>query len=178
MAITKKPKKELNATQTKNKYRAIQYTCVGGQFVSILAPYVVIGAINFDEYFVYNTEGWKVGTGGTMALALMGFAVWAIGKKKDEKSEYTQGYLSLGLIWLAVAFLFFMLSSILGDLAMIMLCGSLGIFGALGLQVASTAAKKKADTYQEAIKEVSKDDAKEKAKKEAMEKARKEFPTE
>lgn len=178
MAKQKKPKKELTATQTKNKYRAIQYTCVGGEFLSVLAPYVIIGAVNFDEYFVYNTEGWKVGTGGTMALALMGFAVWAIGKKKDEKSEYTNGLLSLGLIWLAVAFLFFMLSSILGDLAMIMLCGALGIFGALGLQVGATAAKKKADTYQEAIKEVSKDDAKEKARKEAMAKAKKEFPTE
>lgn len=172
-------KKELTATQTKNKYRALQYTCFGSEFVSIMAPYIVLGAVNFDSWFVQNTEGWKVGTGGTIALALMGFAIWAIGKKKDEKNDYTSGLLSMGLLWLAIAFVFFMLSSILGDIAMIMLCGSLGIFGALGLNVASNAFKKKADLWQSAIQEVNKDDMKTKAKQDALAKAQKEFhPTE
>lgn len=178
--MAKKNKKELSATQTKNKYRALQYTCFGGEFLSIIAPYVVIGAVNFDEYFVYNTEGWKVGTGGTIALALMGLAVWSIGKKKDDNSERTSGLLTLGLGWLAVAFVFFMLSSILGDISMIMLCGALGIFGALGLNVASVSFKKKADMWQEAIQEVNHEDAKDKAKAEARKKAQAEFshPTE
>ena len=174
----KRAKKELSATQTKNKYRALQYTAVGGQFVSIMTPYIVIGAVNFDEYFVQNTEGWKVGTGGACALALMGFAVFAVGKKKDEANKYTNGYLTLGLLWLAVAFLFFMLSSILGDMAMIMLCGSLGIFGALGLNVVSENMKKKADLYQTAINEANKDHVKDKVAEEIKKKVNKEFPTE
>ena len=173
----KKAKKELSATQTKNKYRALQYTFTGCQFLSIIAPYVVIGAVNFDEYFVYNTEGWKVGTGGTIALALMGFAVFAIGKKKDESNKYTNGYLTLGLLWLAIGFLFFMLSSILGDMAMIMVCGSAGIFGALGLNLASENMKAKADLYKKAIEEANKDGIKNKVAEEAKKKAQEEFPT-
>lgn len=173
----KKAKKELTATQTKNKYRALQYTFTGCQFLSIIAPYVVIGAVNFDEYFVYNTEGWKVGTGGTIALALMGFAVFAIGKKKDESNKYTNGYLTLGLLWLAIGFLFFMLSSILGDMAMIMVCGSAGIFGALGLNLASENMKNKADLYKKAIEEANKDGIKNKVAEEAKKKVQEEFPT-
>lgn len=174
----KKPKKEkkpLTATQTKNKYRALQWTCFGSEFLSIALPYVVIGAVNFDEYFVYNEEGWKVGTGATIAMALMGLTVWSIGKKKDDKSERTSGLLTLALGWAAIGFVFFMLSSILGDIAMIMLCGSLGIFGALGLNVASVSFKKKADMYQEAIDEVTKDGVKDKAKEEAIAKAKEEY---
>ena len=174
----KKAKKELSATQTKNKYRALQYTFTGCQFLSIIAPYVVIGAVNFDEYFVYNTEGWKVGTGGTIALALMGFACFAVGKKKDESNKYTNGYLTLGLLWLAIGFLFFMLSSILGDMAMIMVCGSAGIFGALGLNLASENMKAKADLYKKAIEEANKDGIKNKVAEEAKKKAQEEFPTE
>ena len=175
MAKEKKAKKPLTATQSKNKYRALQYTLYGSEFVSIIAPYVVIGAVNFDQYFVYNQEGWKVATGGTIALALMGLCVWTVTKKKDEASEKTNGLLSLGLGWAAIAFVFFMLSSILGDIAMIMLCGSLGIFGALGLNVASVEMKKKADMYKEAIDEVTKDGIKDKAKEEALAKAKAEF---
>lgn len=174
----KKAKKELSATQTKNKYRALQYTFTGCQFLSIIAPYVVIGAVNFNEYFVYNTEGWKVGTGGTIALALMGFACFAVGKKKDESNKYTNGYLTLGLLWLAIGFLFFMLSSILGDMAMIMVCGSAGIFGALGLNLASENMKAKADLYKKAIEEANKDGIKNKVAEEAKKKAQEEFPTE
>ena len=174
----KKAKKELTATQTKNKYRALQYTFVGCEFLSIITPYVVIGAVNFDEYFVYNAEGWKVGTGGTIALALMGFAVFAIGKKKDEASKHTNGFVTLGLLWLAIGFLFFMLSSILGDMAMIMVCGSAGIFGALGLNIASESMKKKADLYQTAINEANKDSIKNKVQSEIKRKVQEEFPTE
>lgn len=179
MAKEKKAKKQLTASQTKRKYRALQYTFFGSEFLSIALPYVVIGAVNFDEYFVYNQEGWKVGTGATIALALMGLTVWSIGKKKDDKSERTSGLLTLALGWAAIGFVFFMLSSILGDIAMIMLCGSLGIFGALGLNVASVEMKKKADLYQEAIQQVTKDNIADKAKEEALAKAKQEYhPTE
>ena len=56
----KKPKKPLTASQEKRKYRALQYTLFGSEFISIFSPYIVIGAVNFDEYFVHNPEGWKV----------------------------------------------------------------------------------------------------------------------
>lgn len=171
----KKPKKPLTASQEKRKYRALQYTLFGSEFLSIFSPYIVIGAVNFDEYFVYNPEGWKVGTGGTIAMALMGMTIWLIGKKKDDDNPKTSGLLTLGLGWLAIGFVFFMLSSILGDIAMIMICGALGIFGALGLNVASQNMKEKADLYDEAIKEVTKDTIKDKVKDDIQKKVKEEF---
>ena len=58
---------------------------------------------------------------------------------------------------------------------MIMICGALGIFGALGLNVASQNMKEKADLYDEAIKEVTKDTIKDKVKDDIQKKVQEEF---
>ena len=47
-------------TKTKTKYRALQWTFFGSEFISILTPFIVIGAVKFDEFFVNNPEGWKM----------------------------------------------------------------------------------------------------------------------
>ena len=128
-----KQKKQKTVVQTKNKYRAIQYSAFGGEFISILSPYIAMGIANYDTWF-QTQEGWKVGLGGTLALALMGMAIYLIGKKKEDK-ELTGGYISLILGWFAVAFILFMLSSIIDQIATIMFFGGLGLLGAFGLDL-------------------------------------------
>ena len=105
-------KKQLSATQKRNRYKVISKASFVGEFVSVGTPYIVMGAINYDEWF-RGTEGWKVGVGGAIALALMGLAVFIITKKKEDNDSKTGGYITLLLGWLATAFVFLLLANIM-----------------------------------------------------------------
>lgn len=155
--------KELTATQKKNKYRALQYTCFGGEILSVLLPYITLGIINAEEWFM-TTDGWKVGLGGSLLLALVGIAVFLVSKKQEK--GLTNGWITLMVGWFAIAFIFVLLGSIINQIASIMLWGGLGILGAFGLNITSENMKKKADAYKEALGEVKKESLLEEAKKE------------
>lgn len=144
-------KKPLTATQKKNKYRALQYVTFGSEFLSIITPFIAMGIVNHEEWF-YQEDGWKIGLGGSLALALMGIAVFLVSKKKEENSKLTNGYISLIVGWFAVAFIFMLLADIMSQMSMIMLFGGIGLCGAFGLDIASKDFKAKADAYKEVIK--------------------------
>ena len=148
--MAKKEKKQLTASQKQKKYKAIEKITFYGEFVSIATPYIVMGAINFDEWFK-STEGWKIGVGGSIAMALMGIAVFIITKKKEDKDSTTSGYVTLLLGWLATAFVLLLLSNIINEIASIMFFGSMGIAGALGLEITSKNYAKKSKLYKEGI---------------------------
>ena len=145
-------KKPLSATQKRNRYKIISKASFVGEFVSIGTPYIVMGAINYDEWF-RGTEGWKVGVGGAIALALMGLAIFIITKKKEDNDSKTGGYITLLLGWLATAFVFLLLANIMHDIASIMFFGAIGIAGALGLEIVSKNYDEKADIYTKALEE-------------------------
>ena len=142
-------KKPLTAKQKQNKYRALQYSTFVGEFVSIILPFVIMGAVNYEDWFV-SESGWKVGLGGTLALALLGIAVLLVTKKKEDE-KITSGYIALIVGWFAVAFIFVLLASIIEQIAMIMFFGGIGILGAFGLDMTSKNFKAKADLYKNAI---------------------------
>lgn len=142
-------KKQLTAKQKQNKYRALQYSTFVGEFVSIILPFVIMGAVNYEDWFV-SESGWKVGLGGTLALALLGIAVLLVTKKK-ENEKITSGYITLIIGWFAVAFIFVLLASIIEQIAMIMFFGGIGILGAFGLDMTSKNFKAKADMYKGSI---------------------------
>lgn len=142
-------KKQLTANQKQTKYRALQYTTFIGEFISILTPFIIMGAVNYDEWFT-TEEGWKVGLGGTLALALMGIAVFLVTKKKEDE-KITGGYITLIVGWFAVAFIFMLLASIMEQITTIMMFGGLGLLGAFGLDIASHNFKDKADLYKKTI---------------------------
>ena len=112
-----------------------------------------MGAINYEEWFK-GTEGWKVGLGGSIALALMGIAVLLVKKNKEDKDNSVSGYITLLLGWLAVAFVFLLLANIMHQIASIMFFGAIGIAGALGLDIVSNKYDEKAELYELAIKKV------------------------
>lgn len=141
--------KKLTTNQKKNKYRALQYTTFIGEFVSILTPFIVMGCVNAKEWF-YNEEGWKVGLGGTLALALMGIAVFMVTKQKED-DKITGGYVTLIVGWFAVAFIFMLLANIMEQITTIMLFGGIGLLGAFGLDMTSKNFKAKADQYKDTI---------------------------
>ena len=165
-------KKQLTTKQKKNRYRAIQYGTFGGEFVSILAPFVALGIANYDTWFA-NEEGWKVGLGGTLALALHGIAVLLVSKKKEDE-KITSGYITLIVGWFAVAFIFLLLANIMDQIATIMFFGGIGLLGAFGLDMTSKEFKKKADLYKEAIAKVNGENLEEQIRKEIEEEVKNE----
>lgn len=147
-------KKQLTAKQKQTKYRALQYTTFVSEFISIFTPFIVMGIVNKDEWFT-TEEGWKVGLGGSLALALLGLAVLGLMKKKEEDKKegekFTYGFISLIVGWFAVAFVFMLLASIMEQITTIMLFGGFGLIGAFGLDLASHNFKDKADLYKKTI---------------------------
>jgi len=140
-----KEKKAKTPTQLKKKYKAISRACFVGQFASVAAPFVTIGIVNFEEYFVeYN--GTKMSIAAVMAAAIMGLAVWLTSKKKFENS-----YITLIIGWAVVTAIFFLLGQIINDIAYIMFFGLIGLLGAAGLDVASAKANAKANEIQKGI---------------------------
>ena len=144
--MAKKQKKNLTASQKQRRYRVIQKSAFYGQFASIGAPYVIMGAVNFDEWFK-TTEGWKVGLGGSIALALLTIAVLSINKVKEDKDNKTNGFVKMLITWLAIAFVLILLRNIIDQIAHIMLFGAIGIAGALGLEFTSKKYGDLADSY-------------------------------
>ena len=170
--------KELTLTQKKNRYRALQYTTFVGEFLSVLTPFIIMGAANADEWF-YQEEGWKVGLGGALALALMGIAVFMVAKKKEneqknnENEKISFGYIVLIIGWFALTFIFMLLASINEQITTIMLFGGFGLLGAFGLDITSKEFKSKADRLKANIEKAKDKVQEEEAKKEIDDKATK-----
>lgn len=131
--MAKKPK---TLKQQANKYRNIKYGCIGAEFLSAITPLVTIAIINKDKYFI-DFEGTKIGVGMFMALAFMGFSIWAITKKKLENTM-----ISL-IIKLAIwAFIVTMIESILHDLSLILWMTVVGLAVAQGFEFGAQKAGK------------------------------------
>lgn len=160
--------KKLTVKQKKNRARTYQYLAFGGEFFSILTPFITLGIVNYEEWFL-TEEGYKVGLGGALALALMGIAVWLITSKKEKKSEITDGWISFLVGWFAITFIFLLLSSIMHQIFSIMMWGGIGIAGAFGLDIVSKKQKLKADTYEKVLASVKTESLERQARKEIEE---------
>lgn len=172
-----KEKKELTAKQKQTRYRALQYTCFGGEFVSALTPFIIMGAANAKQWF-YSEEGWKVGLGGSLALALMGLAIFMITKKKEKDKEegekMSYGYITLLMGWFAVAFIFMLLANIIDQISTIMFFGGLGLAGAFGLELGSEHFERKANLYKEALAKIKNESIEDEVRREIFNEVKKE----
>lgn len=148
-------KKELTTKQKKNKYRTLQYVSRVSEFTVIPIPYAILAIINRDEWFA-QADGWKIGLGGSLAIALMTIATFLVTKQKESESKLTDGYVSLILGWIATAFIFTLLADIMNQIANIMWFGAIGLAAAFGLDLVSKSMRKKADHYKIAIEEANK----------------------
>ena len=137
--------KERTPTQKLKRYKRISRLCFAGEFVSTATPFVALGIANYDKYFVqYN--GTKMSIACFLAMAVMGLAIWLVAKKK-----FTNSFITLVLGWATFTIIFYLLGEIITDLAFIMACGLVGILGALGLDIGSKSALKKAEEVQKGI---------------------------
>lgn len=153
-------KKEKTPTEKYRTYKKVQYFCFGGEFLSVLAPFITIGIVNYEEYFV-EFNGTRMSIACALACSIMGIAVWLVSKKK-----FNNSFITLIVGWLAVTVIFFLLGKIINDIAWIMLFGLIGILGAYGLDIASAQASKKADKIKEGIELAEKEDVRDAYKEE------------
>lgn len=140
-----KQKKPLTAKQQQNRYKMLQYGSYGGMFISIITPFITMAIVNYKDWFVYSEEGWKIGLGGGLGLALMGIAVFLVTKNKEKEVKNTDGFIALIVGWFAAAFIFYLLSAILNEIFVIMLFGGIGLCGAFGFNIFANHEKKKAE---------------------------------
>lgn len=170
--MPKKEKKPLTTKQKQNKYRALQYTALGGVFGSILTPFVVLGIANYQDWF-QQQNGWKIALGGTLAMAVVGIAIALVTRKKEKDSKVTDGWITFIVFWFAVAMIFKLLVDILDQIFEIMMWTGIGIAGAMGFDIFSKKEKEKADLYKEARKKIKEESVQDQIRKEVEEEEKK-----
>lgn len=133
---------ELTSIEKYKRLRNNGFAFLAAKWVSILSPYLVIGIVNFNEYFTeYN--GVKMSLGCVLAMIVAGIAI-ANETKENKKIN--------GLVGWAIAFaLVFLLQSILNDLLLIVGCGLLGQLVGAGFEIGSKKELEKANLYKEAL---------------------------
>lgn len=133
--------------------------------VATVLPTAVIMGVNFEEWF---TKDWKIGTGGIIAMVIMGLASLLVNKKSEDKS-ITNGYITLVIGWYIVAFVFMLLGQVMEQIWWIMMIGGTGILAGAGIDIAEQSEIKKANIIQAGTDEAEKERVKEQAKAEATE---------
>ena len=167
-----KEKKNKTIKQQKNKERIAQYAFFAGEFAVIPIPFIVMGAVNWNEWFAYNPGGWKIGLGGTIAIALMSIATLLVSAMKEDK-KITGGYVAIVIGWYAMAFVAMLVSQILAEIYKIMFIGGSGMLAAFGLDLGSKEMKKRADKHKLAMIDAEKELNKEQAKEEIISESKK-----
>ncbi len=162
-----KEKKQLTIKQQKNKNRATQYALFASEFVAIPVPFAIMAVINREEWFLNNPNGWQIGLGGGIAIALMSIMALLVSAKK-ENQELTGGYVALIIGWYAFAFVAMLLSEIMYEIYKIMMIGGTGMLAAFGLDQGSKYFKKQADKNKEQLAEAEKQLGVEQAKEEMI----------
>lgn len=145
-----KQKKQLTIKQQAKKEKRIANLLFASEFVAIPTPFVIMGAVNFNEWFNTNPEGWKIGLGGGIAIALMSFVATMVALKK-ENNEITGGYLAIIFGYYMLGFICMLLAEILTQIYQIIFITGTGLIGAMGLDYASKKEKAKAEKHFKAI---------------------------
>lgn len=169
----------MTVEELKKKYRKWQYGAFFGEFISLLAPYIVLGAINFEDWFIQES-GWKVGLGGVLGMALAGIALLLVNKKQSDDMKREAGekpstavvsyeWIVLILGWVMAIIIISLIETILHQIVQIMIGGLIGLVGACGFDIAHIELKKKANKLQEDLEQSNRELIREQAKKEIAE---------
>ena len=140
-----KNKKAKTPSQLVKRYKRISRLSFAGIFVSTITPYIVIGIVNYQKYFV-EVEGWKITTGGSLAIAIMGLSAFLVAKKK-----FNPNFASLVISWAIVDFILFLINDIINQIATIMFFGWFGILAAYGCNKVSEIYDEKAKKIKSGI---------------------------
>lgn len=164
--MSKKQKKPLTTKQTQAKNRLFQILCYLGMGVGVVTPAAIYGSVNYDEWFVQNPEGYKIGIGAGIAMAVTAFAIFLITYKKEKNLKMTDMWISLIVCVAAIGLALKLVGNIINEIGDVVLWTALGLCAAFGFDVASWKFQKEADAYRDARKKVKSESIEEKAKRE------------
>lgn len=137
-------RKKFNELTSVEKYIRLRnqgYTCKAMKWISILSPYLIIGVVNFEDYFV-EADGIKMSLGCVLAAIVAGISI-ANETKENKKIN--------GIVLWAIAFaLIFFFQAILQDLLLIVGCGFIGQLVGAGFELGSETQLEKAKLYRKA----------------------------
>ena len=145
-----KEKKPLTIKQQAKKKKNISRLLFAGEFVAIPTPFIIMGGVNFNEWFINNPEGWRIGLGGGIGIALMSFVALMVALKKENK-DLTGGYLAIIFGYYMLGFIAMLLAEILTQIYQIIFITGTGLIGAMGLDIASKKQKAEADILSQGI---------------------------
>lgn len=148
--MSQKEKKSLTTKQKKIRYRAIEYSTFSAEFISIITPFVVLGIINKDEWFIQNPNSWKISLGGIIAISVMSIAVLFSTKMKKDTGKIN-GYVPLVIGFITGALILTLLADIITQVANVMWFAGIGLAGAFGLDIVSNTYSRKADRCKKMI---------------------------
>lgn len=171
--MAKKEKKPLSTKQTQAKNRIYQILCYLGMGVGVITPAAIYGTVNYDEWFAQNPEGYKIGIGAGIAMAVTAFAIFLITYKKEKNLKMTDMWISLIVCVAAIGLALKLVGNIINEIGDIVLFTALGLCAAFGFDVASWKFQKEADAYRDARKKVKSESIEDKAKREVEEELKK-----
>ena len=167
--MAKKEKKKLTTKQEQTKYRTLQFAAIGGMVLSVITPFAIMAGVNFQEWFVNNSQGWKIGVGAGLGMAVAGIAVFLVAYKKEKELKVTEGWITALVLWFAAAFIVKLFEQIYSELFWLMIWTGVGLGSAFGFDIISKQEKKKADAYKAAREKVKEESIEERAKREVEE---------
>lgn len=149
--VLPKAKKELTVKQRYHRLLVGKWSLFAGKYLAILTPYIIIFSINFEQYFM-SADGWKVSLGASMAFMMLGIAMLKTAKKDAKKLVPTSSdSITFMLGWAIAMAIFYFLSSILLDIAMIMFYGLLGLVGGFGFDRAYSEFNRRAMLFRDSM---------------------------
>ena len=165
----KKEKKPLTVKQKQQRHYIYSKLLFASKPVVTALPLAITLGVKSNEWFA---QDWKIATGGTIAIIIMGIASLLVGKKTEDEKNITNTWITLVLGWYVVAFIFMLLRDIADQIYWIMLVGGTGMLAAAGIDYAEqqqiSSYKKYKEASEEAEKDIIKEEVKEEKKKVAV----------
>lgn len=119
------------AKNSNEMYASVKKKRIGfmvGKWMSIITPFIVVGAINFNDYFT-EVNGVKVSFGCMLAMLVAGVSIYNESRNSEKRISGLVGWaIAIALVWL--------LNSILQDLLIILLAGFAGQLVGKGFDIA------------------------------------------
>lgn len=155
-------KKKLTLKQQKNRHLINSKLLYASKPLATMTPFAIMMGVKGNEWF---GQDWKIATGGTIAIILMGLASLLVNKKTEDKN-ITNTWITLVLGWYVVAFIFMLLSQIAQEIWWIMMVGGSGMLLACGIDIAEQDQIKKYNAIKVGLERAEEEIIKEQAKAE------------